>query len=758
MKWLSVHFSKVVVVLVVGVVLGACESEDTEPIELPTRVNQADIAATFGLPLEEDIAATQTARAPTVTETATATLTPSPLLPTFTPSNTPTPTDTATVTPNPIDATITRIAQLTVIAETATAPTVTNTPTDTLTPTVTPTPTSTITDTPTITLTPSNTFEPRPDLPDNPEPNAVIFSSNRGGVNDIWVMTLIGEPSRPLVTSSGNDIVAACDPRGEVLVFDSDRGEDETRELYASDYDGSGLRQLTDTSGDNFQPVWSPDGERLAYVSTEAGDANIWLVNRAGTNFRPITRDAGDDLFPSWSPDGNVLFFSTERNGNFDIYQYNVETEEISQVTNTPDIDELYPMLSPNFQNIAYVAETEATADEPATSAAFVLDSNGFIRRVATLEGRIQTPHWVDDRRLLLSGDVGSGNVQVVLADVLSSETPRVLSRLGTENTWPRYCFIEPGFLVDLPETRPTPLLRPTEPTATPVTPSPTPTLTFTPSPTAVSFAAVPEAPENWLISRETWTGDEFAFIAPDFLPSDTEGFQVGNLLNLTWQDTDGRAVVTIALEPFRGELASTLIGYTVDDLPAFPPVTLNGIETAVNRALLRNSVQSTQYTLTDVTFTDVNITLTFRVPPVPPAPAPGAFEALSGGAPQGWLISTERWTANELATLVEVGGLAATVEAVFVGDQVQYRWTDADGDANVLLVRYLTVDDDLVVDPISYTVNEAIGVPDDEVLYILRESLLTNSINPGEFILSRIEPDVGAFELVFLVPPRLPE
>lgn len=745
---------RIIFVLVLLGVVGACSSSEDDPVVVPSPVDQAEIAATFGLPPDEAIAETRTARAPTTSPTPTDTLTPSPTAPTATPADTAIPTNTLTVTANPINATITRIAELTIIAETATAPTRTPTPTITPTFTSTATLTSTATSTPTITLTPSNTFEPRPNLPVNPEPNAVIFASNRSGVSDIWVMTIVGEPSRPLVTAASNEFMAACDPRGEILVFESDRNDD--RELYAAGYDGSDLRQFTDTAGESFQPAWSPTGETLAYVSTEAGDTNIWLVNRAGTNFRPITREDSEDIHPSWSPDGNVLFFSSDRAGSFDIYQYNVETEEISRITTTPDIDELFPVLSPNFQNIAYIIETEPGV--PETGAAFVLDSNGFTRLVAELEGRVEMPYWVDDQRLLLSGDVGGGSVQVVLADVLSSEAPRVLTRLGDENRWPRYCFVDPGFLATLPETRPTPILRPTEPTTTPVTPSPAPTATFTASPTALSFEGVDEPPADWLISRETWTGDEFAFIAPDFLPSDTRGFQVGNLLNLSWQATDGTAVVTIALEPFRGELAATLIGYTVDDLPAFPPPSLNGIEQAVNRALLRNSIQSTQYTLTEVTFTDVNITLTFRVPPLPPEAAPGAFEVLEDSTPQGWLISTERWAANELATLAQLGGLAPTVEASFVGDQVQYRWNDEQNNEVVLLVRYVALDGDLVVNPVSYTVNGAIGEAEDDILFVLRESLLTNSINKGPFFLSRIEPDVGAFELVFLVPPQLPQ
>ncbi|PJF43558.1 MAG: hypothetical protein CUN55_08450, partial [Phototrophicales bacterium] len=215
-------------------VLGACSSGDSgEP--LPVLLSEEEAAATIGVLTAAEIAETQTARAPTATLTATP-LTPSPTIPTLTPSHTPTATLTLTATPNQIEATITRIAELTIIAQTATAPTHT------------PTLTSTATYTATYTVTPSNTPFPTPQLPDVPSPNAIVFISARAETRDIWLMRVDGEPSRPLYTSNDAEEQAfTCDPFAELLVFE--RVVDGRRQLFSITYTGVNFNQLTTSEG-----------------------------------------------------------------------------------------------------------------------------------------------------------------------------------------------------------------------------------------------------------------------------------------------------------------------------------------------------------------------------------------------------------------------------------------------------------------------------------------------------------------------------
>jgi Tol biopolymer transport system component len=76
----------------------------------------------------------------------------------------------------------------------------------------------------------------------------------------------------------------------------------------------SNPRQLTFTSGVETLPTWSPDGGRIAYVSNQNGNDDIWVVPAAGGAPVNFTADhRGNDSQPAWSPDGNQIAFVSDR-------------------------------------------------------------------------------------------------------------------------------------------------------------------------------------------------------------------------------------------------------------------------------------------------------------------------------------------------------------------------------------------------------------------------------------------------------------
>jgi Tol biopolymer transport system component len=76
--------------------------------------------------------------------------------------------------------------------------------------------------------------------------------------------------------------------------------------VYVVDADGTGLRRLTTSPGDDFDPSWSPDGTRIAFRRERSGEPEIWIMNADGTQQRRLT----DGLSPAWSPDGSLVAFA----------------------------------------------------------------------------------------------------------------------------------------------------------------------------------------------------------------------------------------------------------------------------------------------------------------------------------------------------------------------------------------------------------------------------------------------------------------
>ena len=89
---------------------------------------------------------------------------------------------------------------------------------------------------------------------------------------------------------------------GDRIAFTSDRDGD--YEIFVMNADGTDVRQLTDNSGMDGIPTWSPDGKRIAFDSEWDGGSQIFVMNADGTNVHQLTNNDHRDWDPSWSPDG----------------------------------------------------------------------------------------------------------------------------------------------------------------------------------------------------------------------------------------------------------------------------------------------------------------------------------------------------------------------------------------------------------------------------------------------------------------------
>ena len=93
--------------------------------------------------------------------------------------------------------------------------------------------------------------------------------------------------------------------------------------VFYFDYLFSAERQVTTFgSGIAYDPVWSPTADRIALVSNDSSNDEIWVVDRDGSNGRQLTRDSYSwwDKHPSWSPDGKQLVFWSNRSGKRQIW------------------------------------------------------------------------------------------------------------------------------------------------------------------------------------------------------------------------------------------------------------------------------------------------------------------------------------------------------------------------------------------------------------------------------------------------------
>jgi len=110
-------------------------------------------------------------------------------------------------------------------------------------------------------------------------------------------------------------------------------------------------RQVTSTPGGEREPAISPDANLVAFVSSEAGNADIWMVGVGGANLLRLTDDPAADTKPSWFPDGSALAFASERGGTSAIWKVPVLGGAATLLV--PDARE--PAIDPTGAGVAFV-------------------------------------------------------------------------------------------------------------------------------------------------------------------------------------------------------------------------------------------------------------------------------------------------------------------------------------------------------------------------------------------------------------------
>jgi len=160
-------------------------------------------------------------------------------------------------------------------------------------------------------------------------------------------------------TGTALDFTPAFSPDQQTMVFS--RATEEGTDLYSINVKNNCcLRRLTvGRFSDNLSPTFSPDGQRIAFVSTRPGLPQIYVMAADGTDqqlFAPFDYGVtGSSNAPEWSPDGQSVAFHRDVAGTLQVFVLDVRTRTVRQLTSVGRNED--PTWAPDSRHLAFVSD-----------------------------------------------------------------------------------------------------------------------------------------------------------------------------------------------------------------------------------------------------------------------------------------------------------------------------------------------------------------------------------------------------------------
>ena len=186
----------------------------------------------------------------------------------------------------------------------------------------------------------------------SPDGQHIVFSGIANGVTDLYIVDVDGKNLRQITKDRYGDLMPSWSPDGTRIAFATDRASTDLAGLKLGkmqiaiyDVQNGTSQALPGQEGLNINPVWSPDGKSLAYVSDRNGTANIYLHRFTGdADLRVTNVQSGISQFTetspvmSWSRATDRLAFTYFDNNDFTVWYLDHPQQYASAIPSKIDV------------------------------------------------------------------------------------------------------------------------------------------------------------------------------------------------------------------------------------------------------------------------------------------------------------------------------------------------------------------------------------------------------------------------------------
>lgn len=223
----------------------------------------------------------------------------------------------------------------------------------------------------------------------------IAFVSDATRSKEVYVADVLGDQIRQVTRHQSITTSPRFSPDAKRLAYTSYHRNNAN--LYVTDLSQDKFaNMLSNRSGLNIAPAWSPDGQTMVATLSKDGNPDLYILALDGRIVRKLTAEAGINVSPTWSPDGRQLAFVSDRSGNPQIYVMDMETAKVQRITYSGNYN-TSPSWSPKGDWIAYSTQVGS-----GHQIFLIKPEGGSPIQITSAAGSHESPSWSPDGRMIV--------------------------------------------------------------------------------------------------------------------------------------------------------------------------------------------------------------------------------------------------------------------------------------------------------------------------------------------------------------------